>query len=85
MIDIIMIGVLGGIISSYKIKNETYLKNFLKGIIVGIISFLIRFIPDYFNNNIMSIEKSIAALLLCLGIGGILGLFFMFSYSTRKE
>lgn len=85
MSEIFIMGILGAAIANYKFKNETYLKNFLKGIIVGAVGFLIKFIPNYFNHTSMDMHRNIDALLFSLGIGVVVGLFFMLLYGLRKS
>ncbi|AXQ22867.1 hypothetical protein BEN71_12625 [Acinetobacter wuhouensis] len=85
MFDIFFTGVLGALIFGYKFKNETYFKNFLKGVFIGFLGFLIRFIPDYFKGEMMTISDNFFALFLCLSIGAFLGLVFMIFFGIRNS
>ena len=84
MLEIVIIGILGGLIYSYKPKKETYFTNFLKGILIGVLGYLISFMPDMVRGDIIFFHKELGALLLCLLIGAFVGLFFMLGFHLKE-
>lgn len=70
--------ILAFFISNYESNKHPYLEGLLKGIILGIASFLLGVLIDFINNDNMNSNLLVLYFLSCIGIGLILGLFFMF-------
>jgi len=84
VLEIVIMGVLGGLIYSYKLKKETYFINFLKGILIGVLGYLISFMPDMVRGDVISFHKELGALMLCLLIGAFVGLVFMLGFHLKE-
>lgn len=70
--------ILAFFISNYESNKYPYLAGFLKGIILGIASFILGVMLDFINNDVMGHNLLVLYFFSCIGIGFILGLFFMF-------
>lgn len=84
MLQIVIMGILGGLIYSYKPKFETYYTHFFKGILIGVLGYLISFIPDLLRGDITSLNQELGAFMLCLLIGACVGVFFMLGFYFKK-
>lgn len=70
--------ILAFFISNYESNNYPYLTGFLKGVILGIASFCLGILIDFMNNDVMESGLLILYFFSCIGIGLILGIFFIF-------
>jgi len=77
MLTIIAEVIISFFVSNYESEKYPYLISFFKGIVLGVSAFFLYMLIDFFNKDLMDVEKIILSFFASLGIGLLASLFFM--------